>query len=155
MAGQELVLNGAGLRKKFIVKVYAGALYLKEKSSDAAAIVAADEAMQIRMHFLYGVKPEQLIDAWNDGFDAALGKDRGPMQAKVDAFNALFTKKTKKHDTYDVVYVPGTGTQVHFNGTKVGEVAGLDFKQAVFAIWLGEGVADSNLKSLKKKMLGG
>jgi hypothetical protein len=28
VGGQKLVLNGAGLRKKFIIKVYAGGLYV-------------------------------------------------------------------------------------------------------------------------------
>jgi len=154
VAGKELVLNGAGLRKKFIIKVYAGALYLTEKSSDAAAIIAADEPMQIRMHFLYGVRPDQLTDAWNEGFEASLGKDREPaMQAKIDAFNALFVEKTSKGDTYDVIYTPGTGIEVRFNEESVGEIQGLDFKKAVFSIWLGEEVRD--LKKLKKAMLGG
>src|SRR5947209_549071 len=36
--GQTLVLNGAGLRKKFFIKVYIGGLYLSAKQSNAAAI---------------------------------------------------------------------------------------------------------------------
>lgn len=153
VGGEKLILNGAGLRKKFVVKVYAGALYLKKKSSDAKAVVAADEAMQIRMHFLYGVRADQLVDAWNEGFTQSLGKNKGDMQAKIDSFNAMFTEKTKKGDTYDVIYTPGKGTEVLFNGTSVGLVEGLEFKKAVFAIWLGPKVTE--LKSLKKKMING
>ena len=42
--GKPLVLNGAGLRtRSFLkVKVYVGALYLTQRSTDAAAIVALD-----------------------------------------------------------------------------------------------------------------
>ena len=36
----QLVLNGAGIRKKFIVKVYIGALYLGEKTRTADAVLA-------------------------------------------------------------------------------------------------------------------
>jgi hypothetical protein len=37
----ELVVNGAGLRKKAVFKVYAMALYLPEKRGDAEAVLAA------------------------------------------------------------------------------------------------------------------
>ena len=40
VAGEKLVLNGLGLRKAFFtVKVYVGALYLSEKSTEVDAIV--------------------------------------------------------------------------------------------------------------------
>jgi len=155
LGGENLALNGAGLRKKLFIKVYAGGLYIKEKSSDAAAIVAADEPMAIRMHFIYdGVSAAKLTTAWNEGFEAALGKDRAAMQDKIDAFNALFTKTAKKNDVYDIAYVPGVGTRVVVNGESHGTVEGHAFKQAVFSIWLGEKVADSNLAALKKSLLG-
>ena len=53
--GQKLVLNGAGLRKKFVVKVYTGALYLTAKQSNPAAILGADTARRQVMHFVYDV----------------------------------------------------------------------------------------------------
>ena len=154
VAGETLALNGAGLRKKFVVKVYAGALYLKKKSSDANAIASADEPMAIRMHFLYGVSPEQLTDAFDEGFAAAVGKDgMTKMKSNIDAFYALFKDKTKKHDTYDIIYTPGKGVAVHFNGTESGVVGDAAFKEAVFKIWLGDKPTDGNLKKLKKAML--
>src|SRR5574340_908368 len=61
-AGKEqLILNGAGLRTKFFIKVYAGGLYLKKKETDARKIIAADEPMAIRMQFIYdGVSREKI-----------------------------------------------------------------------------------------------
>ena len=38
-----LKLNGVGLRKKAIFKVYVGGLYLETPSKDAAAILASDQ----------------------------------------------------------------------------------------------------------------
>ncbi len=64
LSGENLVLNGAGLRKKLFIKVYAGALYLKKKSKDKQAIVNADEHMMVRMHFIYSkVEADKLIGA--------------------------------------------------------------------------------------------
>jgi len=153
VGGENLVYNGAGLRKKLFIKVYAGALYLKAKSKDRQAVMDADEAMAIRMHFIYdGVSAEKLVDAWNEGFEAALGSAKGDQQAHIDAFNALFTQEAKEDDVYDIAYVPGTGVQVIVNGNVVGTVdGGLAFKKAVFAIWLGD---NSAVKDLGKAMMG-
>ena len=54
MAGKdELLINGAGFRKKFFIKVYAAGLYLKEKQTDPQKIMDADAPMAIRMHFVH------------------------------------------------------------------------------------------------------
>ena len=44
-----LKLNGLGLRKKAMFKVYVGGLYLESPSKDAGTILASDEAKAIRM----------------------------------------------------------------------------------------------------------
>jgi hypothetical protein len=149
---QDLVLNGAGLRTKFFVKVYAGGLYLKQKSADAAAIVAADEPMAIRMHFIHdGVSSQKLIEAWNEGFANATGGAATPLQAEIDQFNGFFAEEAKTGDVYDIIYTPEQGVRVYAKGQLQGLIRGLPFKQAVFAIWLGERPAD---KGLKAGMLG-
>ncbi|HSM73561.1 MAG TPA: chalcone isomerase family protein [Desulfobacterales bacterium] len=149
---QDLALNGAGLRTKFFVKVYAGGLYLKQKSADAAAIVAADEPMAIRMHFIHdSVSSQKLTEAWNEGFANATGGATAPLQAEIDQFNGFFSAEAKAGDVYDIIYTPEQGVRVYAKGQLQGLIRGLPFKQAVFAIWLGEKPAD---KSLKAGMLG-
>lgn len=144
---EELVLNGAGLRKKLFIKVYAGGLYLKEKNRDAAAVIAADAPMAIRMHFIYdGVSSEKLIDAWNEGFDNSLGDGRDALKAEIDQFNGYFSTEAKENDVYDLIYLPGRGVAVSIKGKEMGVIPGLAFKQALFAIWLGEEPADDDLK---------
>ena len=155
LANEKLVLNGAGLRKKLFFKVYAGGLYLKSKSSDAAAVTDADETMMIRMHFIYnGVSSKKLTHAFYEGFRNVLGANLSSFNKEIDAFNALFSKEAKKGDIYDVAYVAGTGIVVRFNGEIMGTVPGSAFKKAVFGIWLGDKFADSNLKSLKSGLMG-
>jgi len=142
-----LVLNGVGLRKKLIIKVYAGGLYVPQQSGDAKAIWEADQPMALRMVFIHdGVEAKKLVDAWNDGFKAATGGNMGPIQAQIDAFNALFTQTAKKGDVYEYVYAGEKGTSVIMNGEVKGVIPGLPFKQALFGIWLGESPADANLK---------
>jgi hypothetical protein len=152
-AGSEtLKLNGAGLRTKFFVKVYAAGLYLQERASDGQAIAAADKPMALRMRFIHdGVAPEKLVEAWNDGFKAATGGNTALIDAEISRFNRLFTAEARKGDVYDLLYLPGKGVEVSMNGTLRDTIPGLSFKQALFGIWLGKEPADA---TLKKGLLG-
>jgi Chalcone isomerase-like len=150
MAGDnELLINGAGLRKKLIIKVYAGALYLQEKCTNPAKIVADDEPMAVKMHFIYKkVDPQKLIDAWNTGFAKS---DVSNLQAEIAQFNAMFKNDAKKDDIYDIVYVPETGTSLYINGVLIGTVVGYEFKKALFQIWFSD---ETELPGLRDSMLG-
>ncbi len=145
----ELTINGAGLRKKLIIKVYAGALYLMAKGTDANTIIEADEPMAVKMHFIYkAVAPKKLIKAWNTGFGKS---DISNLQEEIKTFNSYFTNDAVKNDVYDIIYVPEVGTSVYMNNQLKGTIPGLEFKKAVFSIWLGE---QTELPKLKKAMLG-
>ena len=41
--GSQLILNGAGVREKFFLDLYVGALYLKKRNKIAKAIIDAEE----------------------------------------------------------------------------------------------------------------
>jgi len=151
VGSDELILNGAGIRKKAIFKVYVGALYLTSEESDPQVIIDNDDPMAIRMHFVRKVNYQQLIKAWNDGFENATGGNTDPIGKEIDLFNSFFTEKAVTGDIYDFTYTPDEGLSVIIKGQRIGTIAGFEFKKAVFGIWLGEKPADSGLK---KGMLG-
>ena len=152
-AGEDqLLLNGAGFRKKLFIKVYAGGLYLKQKDTDPQKIIDANVPMGIRMHFVYdGVSSKKLIKAWDEGFNNATRGNVAPIKAKIDKFNSFFSEEAKKSDIYDIIYIPEQGVSVSMKGKLKGIIKGIEFKKALFGIWLGEKPADKNLK---KGMLG-
>ncbi|HLX76390.1 MAG TPA: chalcone isomerase family protein, partial [Terriglobales bacterium] len=63
-----LVLNGLGVRKKFVVKVYVAGLYLEQKSSDANAIIKAEARKRIVMHFVHRASKDQMMSAFDESF---------------------------------------------------------------------------------------
>ena len=67
-----------------------------------------------------------------------------PFKTEIDQFNSFFTEEAKKDDIYDIIYVPEQGISVYIKGELKGTIKGLDFKKAVFAIWLGEKPADQS-----------
>jgi len=148
-----LVLNGAGIREKFFMDIYIGALYLESKTNDVNTIMNDTGAASVLMHFLYSeVSKEKLTDGWTEGFEKNLS--RTTMQAieeRVTIFNKLF-QTVHEGDVIRLDYLPESGTQVRINGEWRGKVEGNDFFRALLAIWLGEKPVT---KSLRKDMLGG
>ena len=149
--GDNLVLNGVGLRKKSIIKVYACGLYLKEKTNKAQEIINADQPMAIKLVITTGlVSKEKMQNAMTEGFESSTNGNPAPLKEKIDKFNSCFSDEIVKKDEFIMSYSPETGTTVTKNNVEKGIIKGFDFKKALFGIWLGENPAD---KKLKKGML--
>lgn len=146
-SSKNLILNGAGIRSKFIFDIYIGALYLEQKQSTSSAIYQQAGKKRIHMHFLYDeISKEKLTNSWNDGFKNNHNDDElEKLQPRINQFNALFTA-VKKGDVINLAFQPEKGTAVIINGKTRGSVLGADFFVALLKIWLGEHPADSDLK---------
>lgn len=143
----ELKLNGTGSRNKYLMQMYEAGLYLAEPSADAKAIIAADAPMALRIEVTSGlVTQEKLVESLNEGFTSATGGKTEPLAAEIAEFRKCFAAPIAKGDVFNLVYLPPHGVIVLKNGKNQGAVAGLAFKQTVFAIWLGEKPADEKLK---------
>ena len=135
-AGKTLKLNGMGLRKKAIFKVYVGGLYLEAPSKDPAAILAADAPRALRMHFLRSIEKEKLVDAFKEGFEANAGAKAAAQKANIDKLYATIVDvKDGSETTY--TYVPGSGTVVNRDGKDVATIEGKEFADVLFLLWLG------------------
>lgn len=152
VADQSLILNGTGIRSKFFLNIYIGALYLNEKSSDADALIAADKPMTIRLHITSSlIDGEKMSEATLDGFVKSTGGNLGPIQKEVESLIGAFRDAVHDNDVFDLQYVPGKGVSVIRNGEEKVVVPGLEFKQALFGIWLSD---DPVQDDLKEGMLG-
>ena len=108
-AGEKMLkLNGLGLRKKAVFKVYVGGLYLETPSKDSGAILASDQAKAIRLHFLRDLTKAQLVEAFQEGFDAN-AKEAAAQKAAFDKMLAL-VPDVKTGSTLTFTYLPGKGT---------------------------------------------
>jgi len=148
-----LHLNGAGIREKFFIDLYVGALYLQSKQSDARQIMQAQEPMAIRLHILSNlITSEKMVAATEEGFEHSTEGKLAPIQTKIDQLLAAFKQPIKAGDIFDFVYMPGTGVKIIKNGTLADTITDEDgFKAALFGIWICDKPAQ---KSLRKEMLG-
>ena len=148
VSGQELSLNGAGVRQKLWFELYVGALYTTTKSSNGSTLVSADQPMAITLDITDGkVTQSKMKSAVEDGFgDSCTDSERAAIQSEINKFVGLFSEAIVKGDHFEIAYAPGTGTKVSKNGKDLGTIAGLNFKKGLFGIWLGEDPADDDLK---------
>ena len=150
VGGTKLVLNGLGLRKKFMVKVYVAGLYLEQKSSDADAIIKAEATKRVVMQFLRGVSKSQIVDAFDESFNNNAPDARKTMKAEIDRLLGAL-EPVKEGDQMVFTYVPGTGTTLAINGQEKLTIAAPAFGPVLFSVWLGPKPPTTDLK---KGMMG-
>jgi hypothetical protein len=142
-----LVLNGEGVRTKTLLQLYVAGLYLPRPNNNPVEIISADEPMAIRIKITSGfVSQDALVSSLEEGFQKAMNGQTAGLQPRISQFRDCLTDPISKDDTIDLVYVPQRGVIVNKNGKFKGLVAGVDFKQALFGIWLSENPADNRLK---------
>ena len=144
--GKVLKLNGAGVRSRFFIKVYAIGLYLERPGTEARAILAADQVRRAELHMLRSVDGKQMADAIADAFSANAGAAAAQLKDRLARFKSMFPSATSG-EVITLTYVPGSGTTVGAGGRDVGTIEGKDFADVLFSAWIGASPVDDALKS--------
>lgn len=150
VGNQDLKLNGAGIRYKLVFKVYVIGLYLPEKKTAVADVLAVPGARRVTITMLRDVGSEEFGKAFATGIehntDAA---ERAALAAPMAKFNAMFATapELKQGDVLHLDWMSGSGMVVLLNGRKILEpIADAAFYNAVLRIWLGARPVDDKLK---------
>ena len=147
----ELVLNGAGLRTKAFFKVYVAGLYLAEKRTSAAEVLALPGAKRVSMHLMRDLSAKQLTDALDEGIrDNTPTAEQESLKGRVAELTTVMNslQSGKEGDVIALDWLPGIGTRVLLNGeTKGKPITGEDFYRALLRIWLGENPVSGSLKN--------
>jgi len=150
LRGAPLVLNGAGIRYKTIIKVYTAGLYLGKKASTTEEALAVPGPKRVAITMLRDIDANELGKLFVKGVE-----DNSPKSEMVNLIPGLLRmgqmfadqKQLKAGDTFTIDWVPGTGTLITVRGVPqpdpVKEVA---FFNALMRIWLGPNPADWKLK---------
>ncbi len=139
---QNLVLNGAGLRKKKkffkLWDVYVAALYLPTKSSDAAAIMASPALKVIDIVYLRSIDREALQEAWTESFKKVCAKDCEAAKDQLKAFNDLMVDVKAKSRTKLTFEKDGINVEVKGKSDKSALISGEAFRRIILEIYLGK-----------------
>jgi len=151
-AGKTMLLQGAGVRSKFIFDIYVGALYLAHSTNNPKQIIQANYPMDIKMIITSSlVSASKMKEGFNNDFKSMQNIGYKVEKKLLKKFLDTFNTKIHKGDTFDFVYLPEDKIIIYKNGLKINSIKSFDFKKSLFAIWLSSRPAQ---KSLKKKMLG-
>jgi hypothetical protein len=146
-AGRSLVLNGMGIRKATFlkVKVYVAGLYLERKSADANTVIGSAQAKRLVLQFVRDVTRDQIVEAWQEGFEKNAGQDLPRLRARIRQLSGWMAD-LHAGDVLTFTSVPGSGVEVQVRGKITGTLPGDDFARALFSIFLGPEPPNADLK---------
>jgi len=132
------------LRYKLVFKAYVAALYLGDGA--AADDVLADVPKRLELSYFWSISGADFGKAGDhilaQNVDAPTF---AALRPRLDRINALY-RDVKPGDRYALTYIPGVGTELALNGTRIGVIEGADFGAAYFRIWLGDHPIDARLR---------
>jgi hypothetical protein len=151
----ELVLNGAGLRKRAFFQVYAMGVYVQQRSGNAATVVEQPGPKRVAIHMLRNVGADAFNEALADGIRANSSEaEARALEPRLKELGAIIggVGEAKKGMAILLDWT-GSETQVAIQGKPVGKpIAGEDFYRALLRIWVGDRPVQDDLK---KALLGG
>lgn len=155
LAGERLVLNGVGVRKRFMFDIYAGGLYVTRRAARTEELLAQPGPKRVALRFLRDVDGELFVTSLHNGLKANHTEaELARWKSQVDALTRTIQTiaLARRGDSINFEFTPEDGTRVTVNGVTRGPlIPGADFYAAVLRVWLGETPADAGLK---KGMLG-
>lgn len=150
VAGQSLQLNGAGVRVKLIIDVYAAGLYVSKRDASAQALISQPGAKSMQIVLLRDLTGEEFAEAMIKGLRKNNSEaDVARFQPRIDELRKTMVSfgTVKKGTTILLNQVPGVGVRTLVDGVQKGtDIAGEDFYGALLKIWLGNKPVDDDLK---------
>jgi hypothetical protein len=151
----EVVLNGAGLRKRLFLQVYAMGLYLPKKTANAAEAIGGEGPKRAAIHMLRDVGAATFSEALAEGIrENHTEAEAKALEPRLKALGDIIAEvKEAKKGMAIMLDWTGAATQVVIDGKPAGKpIAGADFYRALLRIWLGDKPVQDDLK---KALLGG
>ena len=150
LAGQQLQLNGAGLRRMMIIKVYVVGMYVPRKANNSNAVVTQSGPKSIQIVMLRDVDADRLTNALVSDVELnSTPAEWAVLKPRVEemASNMRRIGSVSEGAAVKLEYVPNQGTTVSSNGkVVVRDIPGEDFFRGLMRIWLGDHPADKTLK---------
>jgi hypothetical protein len=142
--GQKLALHGAGLRSKFMVKVYVGGLYLPDTKVAPASILESQSVKAVKLHFKRDVSSDKMRAAWSEGFANNCSKNCDAYKKDLEKVNAVMTD-VKEKETMTFYFSPDK-LSFYKNDVKKLDIPSQGLSREILAIFLGSKPADADLK---------
>ena len=143
-----LALNGAGLRARFLTKLYVAALYLPQLANNADAVLKQNGPNRVTLFMVKDkMTRQEFAEEWQKGFSKNQPEQEfNALKPQIAQFTNMFPT-VAKGDVIIFEYTPQSGTRVYINGDLKGAMPGKEFHQSLLKCWLGKDALDSSLKT--------
>jgi hypothetical protein len=151
VGGQQLLLNGVGLRASPTIKGFAAALYLAQSAQGGEQALRTPGAKRLRMHMMLDVPTEIFVYAIHkfvrrnvaEPQQAVLSERMGTLDAGLRAIGTV-----RNGDVIDLDFVPAAGLTIHINGrARTAPIPGEDLYAALLQVFIGERPVDAKMKA--------
>ena len=150
VAGTPLVLNGAGLRTKLMLKIYVVGLYVPAKTTSAEAIINSTQPRRARLVMMRDLGAATVWDAFSEGIQAnSTPAELAAISGELAEIEKLFKDlgEVKQGDVIDIDFLPSGEVGVTHQKQLKGTIKSANLQKALLKIWLGEHPVQSGLKS--------
>lgn len=156
VGGEEIVLNGAGLRRILLFKAYAIGLYLPRPTDTVEKVLADRGAKRLRIVLMRTLGADKLAHTIDTGLHRNLtDAEFEPLAQRVESLRAAIYAfgEAKAGAVIHLDWLPAAGvTRLTVDGeSRSGDFPGADFYNALLKVWLGSNVNDPTLRD---KLLG-
>ncbi|MES2951971.1 MAG: chalcone isomerase family protein [Pseudomonadota bacterium] len=149
LAGSTLKLNGAGIRSKFVFKVYAAGLYLPATAKTSTDVYVSKGPKRLKVVFLRDTDSSSLGKTMSEVMSDNLPREQfGKCIPGLIKLGEVFANKRKMvtGEGFTMDEVPGEGTVVNINGQQVAKIAEPEFFTCLMYNYFGDKPADPKLK---------
>ncbi len=149
LAGSTLKLNGAGIRSKFVFKVYTAGLYLPAAAKTSADVYASKGPKRLKVVFLRDIDASSLGKTMSEVMSDNLPREQfGKCIPGLIKLGEVFANKRKMvpGEGFTMDELPGEGTVVNINGQQVAKIAEPEFFTCLMYNYFGDKPADPKLK---------
>jgi hypothetical protein len=131
-------------------KLYDAALFTAE-GGRAESVLEAESPFHLEFRYLRDIDKSIILKSADRMLEKNLKpEERAQIADRVARINQAYTS-VKEGDVVSLTYEPGSGTTLRINGESITTIAGDDFAELYFRIWLGDQALS---ESLRENLLG-
>lgn len=146
---KEMTLNGASMRVLYgVVDTYIGKLYVETPTTDAQALIDADENKRMVFQVaLKRVSGRRMATALYEALQLNTTKEQAmQLEERIQQVVEMFDARLKKGENGYIEWVPGKGSRIVVKGEDKGIIPGKDLNDAIMRIWIGENPVGATFK---------
>lgn len=146
-----LQLNGAGLRRKFMLKVYVASFYTAKPVRTFQEAASPKLARRLQLHFMRDVSGKEMSEVLVKAISAtSTPSEVGAASLGIAKLGEMVSarKSLKAGDTFIIDWIPGEGTRLGINGQLESFViTEPEFNVTLLRVFLGQKPIDDDLKA--------